>query len=280
MSNLLQNDFSHNNITFTKDEHAMWKRLFTKQMINLKDKAYPVFFSNMEKFCLSSEKIPSLKEISERLYSASGWKVVPVQGLIDFEHYFHLLSQKKFPSTMFIRTINEENLAKDPDIFHEVFGHCTMLMSQDYADFMQEYARFALTVKECDRPLFARLIWFTTETGLINTANGVKIFGSSVISSYSESIYCFEKDGPIIKPFNIVHIFQEPYRADLLQKVYYTLDSSKQIFNVLNNIPELYSALKEARQLGEFQPLFPVEHNKYTNIGHCIPLQEIAEYVV
>ena len=79
---------------------------------------------------------------------------------------------------------------------------------------------------------------------------------------------------------SIVHIFQEPYRADLLQKVYYTLDSSKQIFNVLNNIPELYSALKEARQLGEFQPLFPVEHNKYTNIGHCIPLQEIAEYVV
>lgn len=254
---------------YTANEHALWEKLYTKQLKNLQNKAYQPFLDNIKKFGLPSSQIPKLQEVSQTLYDFSGWRIVPVNGLIDFESYFTLLSQKKFPTAIFIRAESEEDLSKDPDIFHEIFGHCTMLLSIDYAYFMHEYAKFALTIKVEDRPLFARLIWFTTETGLFKSQAGMKIFGSSILSSFLESIYCLHSDECIRKPFDVIEIFREPYRADLLQKVYYVLEDSNQLFNLLDNTSRLNKIMNEARKMGENQALFPVEHNQYTNIGYC-----------
>jgi phenylalanine-4-hydroxylase len=269
MSHLLQNCTASDEIIFSPEDHAMWHTLYSKQIDTLKTRAYEPFLSNLETFNLPTYHIPQLREVSDKLTQTTNWKVAPVVGLIDYEPYFHLLSQRIFPSTITIRKKQAENLSKDPDIFHEIFAHCTMLLSPNYADFMQEYAKFMLTVTSKDRPLFARLIWFTTETGLIQSPTGLKIFGSSNLSSYTESIYCLEQDEVIRKPFNTISIFREPYRADLLQKVYYVLEDVKQLFSLLDNISELYNALKTARRMGEYNPLFPIEKNKYCNIGHC-----------
>jgi phenylalanine-4-hydroxylase len=76
-----------------------------------------------------------------------------------------------------------------------------------------------------------------------------------------------------LKQFDIVDIFREPYRADILQRVYYTFDDVSQIYNLINDTGFLYKKLQEARQKGEFQPLFPVAKNKYSNIGHCRVLE-------
>ncbi len=276
MSNMIQTQLPDKERTFSGQENAIWQKLYNKQYNNLQNKAFTTFLDNLEKFDLPSDRVPSLSNISEKLRQVTGWEVKPVTGLLQYEEYFSLLSQKKFPSTTFIRSKYEENLSIDPDIFHEVFGHCTMLLSQEYADFLQEFAKFALTVKPVDRALFARLIWFTTETGLIDTGSEIKIYGSSIMSSYAEATYCLESPEPVRKQFNIVNIFREPYRADLLQKVYYVIERVDQVYDLINDIPHLYDALAIARQKGELQPLFPVQHNKYSNIGHCIPLEEVV----
>jgi phenylalanine-4-hydroxylase len=275
MSNMLQNDSVTEERSFSSDAHLMWQKLFSKQITNLKDKAFPTYLINLEKLGLLHERIPTIEELNIRL-SATGWQVIPVTGLIQYELYFELLANRKFPIAMIMRLDNEENLCKDPDVFHEIFGHCTMLITPEYANFMQEFAKFALTIKKTDRPIFARLIWFTTETGLINTEHGLRIFGSSILSSYTESIYCLESHEPIRKPFNIVNIFREPYRADILQKTYYILENTNQVYGLLNNTNELYEAVKIARELGEFIPRFPITHDKYSNIGHCHHINEFA----
>ena len=145
-----------------------------------------------------------------------------------------------------------------------------MLCSIDFADFVQEYAKFFLTIKKQDQALFARLMWFTTETGLIQSSTRTKILGSSIISSYAESIHCLKNTSVVRKSFELINVFREPYRADLLQKVYYVLNDFNQLFSLLDNTAELHKAVAIARRLGEFPALFPIEQNKYINIGHCV----------
>lgn len=274
MSNMLQNNHLTEERLFTVNEHKMWQKLFEKQTSNLKNKACTIFLKNLIKMELSPVKIPTIREINIKLMSVSGWQVIPVTGLIEYELYFELLANRKFPIAMIIRQDNEENLSKDPDIFHEIFGHCTMLFSFDYAEFMQEFAKFILKVRTIDRPIFSRLIWFTTETGLIKDLDGLKIFGSSILSSFDESIYCLKSIEPIRKTFNLLDIFREPYRADILQKTYYILDSSQQLYRLLDNTQQLLELVDEARNLGEFTPNFPIIYNKYANIGHCYPIKK------
>lgn len=261
---------------FTPKDDAMWSKLYKKQSTQLQNIATKTFLKKLEQFNLPTNRVPTLNEISERLLSATGWQVRPVKGLIGYNTYFSLLKRRQFPVAMFMRTENEENLSKDPDLFHEVFGHCTMLMFQPYADFMQSFAEFALSVLPDDQPLFSRLIWFTTETGLIRSEGEIKVFGSSVLSSYDEARYAVYHASPIRKPFDIVNIFREPYRADILQKVYYILDHPNQLYSLLNDTSALYEALEIARSLGEFEPLFEVSNDKYSNVGHCYPIGTVC----
>lgn len=279
MSNMIQTQLPYQERDFTPEENLIWQKLYTKQIKNLQNKAFPGFLENIKRFDLPPNRVPMLSQVSEKLRQVTGWQVKPVSGLLQYEEYFELLSKKQFPSTTFIRSEHEENLSKDPDIFHEVFGHCTMLLSQEYADFLEEFAKFALTVKIEDRALFARVIWFTTETGLIKVGNEIKIYGSSIMSSYAESTYCTESPEPIRKPFDLVNIIREPYRADMLQKVYYVIDDVNQVYNLINETSLLYKAMSIARQKGELPALFPIEYNKYSNIGHCTPVRidEVVE---
>ena len=261
---------------YTKADDLMWSALYQKQTENLRDKAHSGFLTNLKAFNLSTARVPSLTEVSEKLMAATGWQAKGVPGLVGYEKYFTMLKQKQFPVANFIRGKNETDLSKDPDIFHEVYGHCSMLLSADYADFMAEYARFALTIAEHDKPMFARLIWFTTETGLIREDNAIKIYGSSILSSYKEANFCLTDASVIKKEFCVSDMFREPYRADILQKVYYVISDVTQIYNLLANTTELFAALALARELGEFTPLFPITNDKYSNIGHCHKLESIS----
>ena len=278
MSVLLQNsEMDCQEATFSPEDHAMWQKLYRKQSLRLNNLATPAFFSNLQQFNLPQNRVPTLSEISERLFEATGWQVTPVTGLLDYNSYFFLLQKRLFPTAMFMRKISEENLCKDPDLFHEVFGHCTMLLSKNYADFMQKFAEFALGVKTEDRLLFARLIWFGTETALIKLENKLHIFGSSILSSYEESDYAINEPNVIRKPFDIINIFREPYRADILQKVYYVLENEQQLYQLINDIPALYRALDTARQLGEAKVLFEKSDDKYSNIGQCKQLHAVCD---
>ena len=276
MSHMIQNSCMRETIKFSAEDDLMWHKLYTKQFTNIQDKAFSIFLKKLKEFDLPVSRVPQLYEVSDKIYSATKWQVVPVSGLVEYNTYFSMLAERKFQSATNIRSECEEDLSKDPDIFHELFGHCTMLLSQEYADFMQEFAKFSLTLSELDRPLITRLIWFTTETGLIKTEAGTKIYGSSIMSSYAETLHSLKNTENIHKSFDIVNIFREPFRADILQRVYYVIEDIKQVYSLVQDPLNLITAMRVAREMGEYPPLFPVTHNKYSNIGHCVPLEVTA----
>lgn len=108
-----------------------------------------------------------MPDVSDILEKHTGFRVEPVPALIPFEKFFRLLADRKFPSATFIRTPEEMLYLEEPDIFHELYGHCPLLTNKDYADFTARYGKLGVDATPRERVYLARLYWFTVEFGLI-----------------------------------------------------------------------------------------------------------------
>jgi phenylalanine-4-hydroxylase len=255
-------------IHYSLDEQKVWRVLFERQLKLLPGRACDEFMTGLELLQITPEAIPQLPELSARLKAQTGWQVAPVAALISAREFFELLATRYFPAATFIRTMEELDYVKEPDIFHELFGHCPMLTDRVYAEFVYDYALTVLTFPESDWPLLQRLFWFTVEFGLINTAQGLRAYGGGILSSISETAYSVESDVPLRVRFEPVAAFRTPYRIDQLQPVYFVIDKYQTLFDFV--LSDISSLLTRARELGEFPPFFLVDQgNPNIHIRAC-----------
>lgn len=255
-------------VNYSEQEHQVWRQLFERQMALLPGRACDEYLDGLQTLNLTAEAIPQLPEVNARLQACSGWQVAPVAALISARAFFELLAKRQFPAATFIRVPEELDYIQEPDIFHELFGHCPLLTNPVYADFVHQYALKVLTFPEKDWPLLQRLFWFTVEFGLIQTPKGIRAYGGGILSSISETVYAVESDIPLRVLFQPVAAFRTPYRIDMLQKIYFVIESYQQLYDfVLSDIQGLISRTCE---LGEFPPFFPVEKdNPSIHIRAC-----------
>lgn len=256
----------NNKVFYTEEENSMWSQLYEKQIEILKNRVHEHFFELLEELSLPKDRVPQLYEVSNTLRNKTGWTITRVDGLIPYNDFFGLLANKVFPSTVYLRTLNK--FSKDPDIFHELFGHCPMLLDQNYSIFLNNLAKFALSCSKLEQLLVQRLLWFTIEVGLIQTNRGLKIYGGALLSSSQESIYALEENQSEKKRFDLLDIFRSPYRADVLQTTYYFINDFDTLYNIELSSQKLYNLSKIAIKLGEYPAKFDIEYNKYTSV-HC-----------
>ncbi len=246
-------------IQYSSEEHRIWQVLYERQMELLHGRACDEYMDGLAALKLSAGEIPQLPELCQRLKAMTGWRIEPVAALISAREFFELLADKAFPAATFIRSNEDLDYVQEPDIFHEIFGHCPMLTHQVFADFVQNYAKKVLEFSEKDWPLLQRLFWFTVEFGLIKTSQGLRIYGGGILSSISETVYSVESDVALRVMFEPVAAFRMPYRIDMLQPVYFVIDSYQSLYDfVLSDIAAL---MERARAVGEFPPFFEVDVN-------------------
>ena len=70
-----------------------------------------------------------------------------------------------------------------------------------------------------------RLYWYTVEFGLIRQDDGLRIYGSGIVSSKGESIHCLESPAPNRLGFDLERIMRTRYRIDSYQKTYFVIES-------------------------------------------------------
>lgn len=243
-------------IPYTTEEDSVWRDLYARQIKVIENRACKEYIEGLRILDLPNDRVPQCKEVSDSLTKATGWAVHPVAALIPFDEFFTLLANKKFPAASFIRTREELDYLKEPDIFHEVFGHCPLLTNQVYADFMQKYGELGLKATQKDRVLLARLFWFTIEFGLINTKDGLRIYGAGILSSKEETIYALENPIPQRKKFSPLDALRTPYRYDIKQSIYFVIDSYREFFDLIHT--DIMGLIRESQQLGEFAPEYPM----------------------
>jgi len=216
---------------YTADEHAVWDLLYARQLDILKDRAAPEFLEGLETLELSRSGIPDLERLNPALSALTGWEIVMVPHLVPDDVFFTHLANRRFPAGRFLRRRDQLDYLQEPDVFHDIFGHVPMLANPVFADYMQAYGQGGLralnlgTLKN-----LARLYWYTVEFGLINTPNGLRIYGAGIVSSFGESRYALENAEPNRMVFNLERTMRTNYEIDKFQKTYFVINDYAQLF--------------------------------------------------
>ena len=242
-------------IPYSDEEHSVWDELYSRQIKIIDGRVCQEFLDGLEILDLPSDRIPQPGEVSKVLMERTGWQVEPVPALINFDRFFALLADRKFPAASFIRSREEMDYLQEPDIFHEIFGHTAMLTHQAFADFTEAYGKAGVQASKAERVFLARLYWFTVEFGLLRTSQGTRIYGGGIASSPGETVYALESPEPLRRPFDPIEALRTPYRIDIYQTVYFILDRMDDLFELAS--ADLLALIRQARALGEFEPTFP-----------------------
>lgn len=240
-------------VRWEPEENKTWKTLVERQEKLLPGTACSQFMQGLEYLDFGKE-VPQLPELNRKLDACNGWGVEPVPAIIQPREFFNLLSKKRFPAATFIRRPEHMDYLQEPDIFHEVFGHTPLLTNKAYGDFMEEFGSIALEAEPKDRRRLFRLFWFTIEFGLVKTAEGIRAYGGGILSSPGETAYCLTDKSEKV-PFNVLNALRTPYRIDIMQPLYFTLERFDDLFTILDQ--DILGKLKEARELGDFEPKYP-----------------------
>ena len=212
--------------SYTAQEHAVWKTLFERQSKLLPGRACDEFVAGMRQLPIGPQQIPDFRRLSEVLMRQTGWQIIAVPGLVPDEVFFDHLANRRFPAGNFIRKAHELDYLEEPDVFHDVFGHVPMLMNPVIADFVQAYGVGGLRAQQLGvLPNLARVYWYTVEFGLVQQKDGLRIYGSGIASSYTESVFALESPSPNHIGFDLERVMRTHYRIDDFQEVYFVLNN-------------------------------------------------------
>jgi phenylalanine-4-hydroxylase len=236
------------------EEDAIWSELYERQMRLLADMACREYLDGVEALGLGSDKVPQLVDVNRRLNETTGFGVEGVPALIPPSQFYRLLSQGKFPLATFLRRREHIDYIEEPDLFHEVFGHCPLLTNQSYANFVRHFGETAVRLGKGYSWHLFRIFWFTVEFGLINTPQGRRCFGAGIVSSPSEAKAAMVDKVCEFRPFDLLSVLRTPYRIDIVQPIYYVIDSFADLEAVVQQ--DIEALVHKAKSLGDFAPAF------------------------
>lgn len=237
---------------YTEEDHATWRKLFSTQAATLPGRACDEFIAGLHGLDMATGGIPLFDDLSALLEAATGWRIVAVPGLVPDDVFFGLMANRRFPVSWWIRKPDQMDYLQEPDVFHDVYGHVPLLMNPVFADYMQAYGEGGLRSGKFNAlAKLARLYWYTVEFGLINTAQGLRIYGSGILSSRTESIFALESDAPNRLQFDLKRVMSTRYRIDTFQKTYFVINSFKDLFDATaTDFAPLYSELSQVEDIG------------------------------
>lgn len=229
---------------YTETDFQVWKLLYEKQMQTLPNRAAKAYMDGLKDMNFNAEEIPKFDDVNKLLAITTGWQIEVVPGLIPDKDFFELLSNKKFPSSTWLRKLEELDYLEEPDMFHDCFAHMPLLTNQFFVDYLQALSKIAL--KHIDDALaielIGRIYWFTVEFGLIKEQEGMRIYGAGILSSAGESVFCLS-DEANRRNFDVKEIMEKHYYKDHFQDRYYVINEYKQLFDA---IPEIDSMMESA----------------------------------
>ena len=228
-------------------DHGVWKALYQRQREILVGRASDEFLQAQDMMGMSPDRIPRFGELNAVLEAATGWTIVGVEGLLPELDFFEHLANRRFPVSWWIRRPDQLDYIEEPDLFHDLFGHVPLLMIPAFADYMQAYGRGGVKAHGLGQDALTnltRLYWYTVEFGLIRQHDGLRIYGSGIVSSKGESIHCLESAAPNRIGFDLERIMRTRYRIDSYQKTYFVIDSFEQLMDATRpDFTPLYARL-------------------------------------
>jgi phenylalanine-4-hydroxylase len=252
--------------SYSDTDHAVWQQLYRRQSELLPGRACDEFLRGLQELKLGPDQIPKFSETNQILQKQTGWTLIAVEGLLPDLSFFEHLAAKRFPVTWWIRKPEQIDYISEPDLFHDFFGHVPLLANPVFGDYLQAYGAGGVKAAGLDALAFlARLYWYTVEFGLIQTAQGLRIYGAGILSSKGESIYSLDSDAPNRVGFELLRLMRTRYRIDSYQQTYFVIDSFKQLFDA--TAPDFTDYYRQLQQVDAYAARAVVESDQILQRG-------------
>jgi phenylalanine-4-hydroxylase len=246
---------------YSAEEHAIWRLLFERQQRLLARRACREYLDGLGRLGVEADGIPDFRRLSNVLDAATGWRILAVPGLVPDDVFFAHLARRRFPSTCFIRRRDQLDYLQEPDVFHDICGHVPLLMNPVFADYMQAYGEGGLKAQGLGHlQRLARLYWYTVEFGLIAAPEGLRIYGSGILSSAGESVYSLEDPRPNRARFELRRVMRTRYRIDAFQQTYFVIDDFQQLFDATR--PDFAPIYRDIAALPDIEPKALIDEDR------------------
>jgi phenylalanine-4-hydroxylase len=239
---------------YSEDNHAAWKSLFGRMHPQWDRFANEHFMKGIESLCLDPDRVPNLDDVNQFLNPLTGFKAKAVSGYVPAYLFFDCLSNREFPTTITIRRHDKLDYLPEPDIFHDIAGHVPMHTDKAFADTLVHFGELAKLaveigseIKDEDEKLhrlnsiiksLARFFWFTIEFGLMKGKDGMKVYGSGLLSSFGEIQYSIES--PLVQryPLQLEWVINQYFEIDHYQPLLFWVESFDHLFSLVTELEQ------------------------------------------
>jgi len=211
-------------VDYTPEEQRIWQIVATNLEKVQERRASKIYLEAKKKLGIRNERIPQLSEMSKRLGELSGFRLAPIEGLVETRAFLSWLAYRTMLCTQYIRHASRPEYTPEPDIVHEAIGHIPMFTNPDFADFSQFIGHGARIATNEQLEELGRLYWFTVEFGLVEEAGEIKAYGAGLLSSFGELENAFT-DNVERRPFDLERVINTTYDYSDMQPVLYVISS-------------------------------------------------------
>ena len=174
-------------VTYVEEEDEVWRTVSAELARKHERLACAAYLEGARRLALRSDRVPQLQEVSDRLSSLTGFRVEPVSGLVPTRVFYGALADRVFLATQYVRHHSVPFYTPEPDVIHEVIGHCNALAHPELAELYRlagEASRRCRTDEALE--FFSRVFWFSLEFGVVWERNELRTYGAGLLSSYAE----------------------------------------------------------------------------------------------
>jgi len=237
---------------YSAENHAAWRSLYLRMGAKWRQYANEHFLRGITSLCLDSERVPRLDDVNRFLNPLTGFQAKAVSGYVPSFVFFDCLRNRQFPTTITIRRSDRLDYLPEPDIFHDIAGHVPMHTDRMFADTLVRLGECAHTAVEIVDGIrdevtklqrlesiiraMARFFWFTIEFGLMRGRDGLKVYGSGLLSSYGEIAHAIESDEVQRYPIQLEWLINQAFEIDRYQPLLFMVDSFDHLFSLVDEL--------------------------------------------
>jgi phenylalanine-4-hydroxylase len=174
-------------VTYVEEEDEVWRRVSAELGRKHERFACAAYLEGANLLALRSDRVPQLQEVTERLRALTGFRIEPVGGLVPTRMFYGALADRCFLSTQYVRHHSVPFYTPEPDVIHEVVGHCNSLAHSAFADLYRLAGEASQRCQtEAALEFFSRVFWFSLEFGVVWERGELRTYGAGLLSSYAE----------------------------------------------------------------------------------------------
>jgi phenylalanine-4-hydroxylase len=237
---------------YSAENHSTWRQLYSQMLPRWHRYANPHFLEGISSLCLDPNRVPKLDEVNRFLHPLTGFRAKAVSGYVPAFLFFDCLRNREFPTTITIRRADRIDYLPEPDIFHDIAGHVPMHTDPNFANALVRFGECARTAAEVANGIrdeherlrtltsiikaMARFFWFTVEFGLMRSPEGLKVYGSGLLSSYGEIAHAIDSPDVQRVPIQLEWAINQGFEIDHFQPLLFIVDSFDHLYSLVDTL--------------------------------------------